>query len=582
MNTELDPKVFKGISASPGIAIGRAFVLEDMDLAVGRWQVPPEAVKAEVSRFRQAVADTRKEMLTTQQKILKLLGKTHARLIEAYILILEDPLIAKDVVKNISQNRVNAEYALSEAIAGAVKALESATDEYFRERRHDVLDVGRKILLHLLGHEPQSLDDLKEPSVIVARNLTPSDTIHMQTKFAEGFATDIGGRTSHTAILANSMGIPAVVGLHDISRHVRPGDMLIVDGHTGTVVINPSPDLVDNYRRERDIRLAEKRDLEGLRDQPAQSTDGRRLTLAANIDSPTEMKGVLSNGAEGVGLLRTEFLYLNRAALPTEEDHLQFYTRVAQSVLPYPVIIRTVDIGGDKLVDLGFAHLSKSEPNPFLGLRGIRLSLKHHELFRTQLRAILRASAVGKVKVMFPMVSGLEEFRAGRKILAECMEELRRENKPFDEKMEVGLMIEVPSAALVVDHLAQEADFMSVGTNDLIQYTLAVDRVNDEVAHLYEPLHPAILRLLSQTVKAAHAAGKWVGMCGEMASDLDVTPILLGLEFDELSVSAGLVPKVKKMIRDLSFTDCQALAQEVLKDPTRDNVQRLLRQFQKR
>jgi len=582
MNTELDPKVFKGISASPGIAIGRAFVLEDMDLAVGRWQVPPEAVKAEVSRFRQAVADTRKEMLTTQQKILKLLGKTHARLIEAYILILEDPLIAKDVVKNISQNRVNAEYALSEAIAGAVKALESATDEYFRERRHDVLDVGRKILLHLLGHEPQSLDDLKEPSVIVARNLTPSDTIHMQTKFAEGFATDIGGRTSHTAILANSMGIPAVVGLHDISRHVRPGDMLIVDGHTGTVVINPSADLVDNYRRERDIRLAEKRDLEGLRDQPAQSTDGRRLTLAANIDSPTEMKGVLSNGAEGVGLLRTEFLYLNRAALPTEEDHLQFYTRVAQSVLPYPVIIRTVDIGGDKLVDLGFAHLSKSEPNPFLGLRGIRLSLKHHELFRTQLRAILRASAVGKVKVMFPMVSGLEEFRAGRKILAECMEELRRENKPFDEKMEVGLMIEVPSAALVVDHLAQEADFMSVGTNDLIQYTLAVDRVNDEVAHLYEPLHPAILRLLSQTVKAAHAAGKWVGMCGEMASDLDVTPILLGLEFDELSVSAGLVPKVKKMIRDLSFTDCQALAQEVLKDPTRDNVQRLLRQFQKR
>lgn len=582
MNTELDPKVFKGISASPGIAIGRAFVLEDMDLAVGRWQVPPEAVKAEVSRFRQAVADTRKEMLTTQQKILKLLGKTHARLIEAYILILEDPLIAKDVVKNISQNRVNAEYALSEAIAGAVKALESATDEYFRERRHDVLDVGRKILLHLLGHEPQSLDDLKEPSVIVARNLTPSDTIHMQTKFAEGFATDIGGRTSHTAILANSMGIPAVVGLHDISRHVRPGDMLIVDGHTGTVVINPSPDLVDNYRRERDIRLAEKRDLEGLRDQPAQSTDGRRLTLAANIDSPTEMKGVLSNGAEGVGLLRTEFLYLNRAALPTEEDHLQFYTRVAQSVLPYPVIIRTVDIGGDKLVDLGFAHLSKSEPNPFLGLRGIRLSLKHHELFRTQLRAILRASAVGKVKVMFPMVSGVEEFRAGRKILAECMEELRRENKPFDEKMEVGLMIEVPSAALVVDHLAQEADFMSVGTNDLIQYTLAVDRVNDEVAHLYEPLHPAILRLLSQTVKAAHAAGKWVGMCGEMASDLDVTPILLGLEFDELSVSAGLVPKVKKMIRDLSFTDCQALAQEVLKDPTRDNVQRLLRQFQKR
>ncbi len=577
-----EAKVFKGISASPGIAIGKAFVLEDMDLAVGRWQVPPEAVKAEVSRFRQAVSDTRKEMIGTQQKILKLLGKTHARLIEAYLLILEDPLISKDVVKNVRQNRVNAEYALSEAVAGAVKTLESASDEYFRERRHDVLDVGRKILLHLLGHEPRNLDDLHEPSVIVARNLTPSDTIHMETQFAEGFATDIGGRTSHTAILANSMEIPAVVGLHEISRHVRPGDMLIVDGHTGTVIVNPSPDMVDNYRREREIRLAERRDLERLRDQTAQTLDGRKMVLAANIDAPGETEGVLANGAEGVGLYRTEFLYLNRPSLPTEEEHYQFYAKVAQSVLPYAVIIRTVDVGGDKLVDLGFPGLSKSEPNPFLGLRGIRLALKHPSLFRDQLRAILRASAVGKVKVMFPMVSGLEEFRAAKALLGECREELRRENKPFDEKMEVGLMVEVPSAALVVDYLAQEADFMSVGTNDLIQYTLAVDRVNDEVAHLYEPLHPAILRLLQQTVKAGHGAGKWVGLCGEMASDLDVTPVLLGLEFDELSVSPALVPKIKKAIRDLEFSDCQSLTQEILKDPSRDNVQRLLKQFQKR
>lgn len=582
MNREAATKVFKGISASPGIAIGRAFVLEDMDLAVGRWHVPPEAVKAEVARFRQAVADTRKEMLGTQQKILKLLGKTHARLIEAYLLILEDPLISKDVVKNVTQNRVNAEYALSEAVAGAVKTLESASDEYFRERRHDVLDVGRKILLHLLGHEAQVLEDLKEPSVIVARNLTPSDTIHMQAKFAEGFATDIGGRTSHTAILANSMEIPAVVGLHEISRHVRPGDIVIVDGHTGTVIVNPSPDVVDNYRRERDIRLAQRRDLERLRDQPAQTLDGRRVTLAANIDAPGDMKGVLANGAEGVGLFRTEFLYLNRGAVPTEEDHFQYYAKVAQSILPYPVIVRTVDIGGDKLVDLGFSGLTKSEANPFLGLRGIRLVLKHHDLFRTQLRAILRASALGKVKVMFPMVSGLEELRAARKVLGECMEELRRENKPFDEKIEVGVMIEVPSAALVVDYLVQEVDFLSLGTNDLIQYTLAVDRVNDEVAHLYEPLHPAILRLIHQTVKTAHAAGKWVGICGEMASDVDIAPILVGLEIDELSVSSALVPKVKKTIRDLSFSDCQALARDVMKDPSRDNVQRLLRQLPKR
>lgn len=577
--TPPETRVFKGISASPGIALGKAFVLEDMDLAVGRWQVPPEAVKAEVSRFRSAVADTRKEMIATQQKILKLLGKTHARLIEAYLLILEDPLISKDVVKNITTNRVNAEYALSEAVAGAVKTLEAATDEYFRERRHDVLDVGRKILLHLLGHQPQDLEDLNEPSVIVARNLTPSDTVHMKAQFAEGFATDIGGRTSHTAILANSLEIPAVVGLHEITRHVRPGDMMILDGNTGTVILNPPPDVVDNYRRERDIRGAERRDLERLRDQTAQTTDGRRIALAANIDSPGEIKNLLANGAEGVGLYRTEFVYLNRGGLPTEEEHYRHYAKVVQSVLPHPVIIRTLDIGGDKLVDLGFPEMNKREPNPFLGLRGIRLALRHPDLFRTQIRAILRASAHGKARMMFPMVSGLEEFRAARKLVHACMDELRKENLPFDEKIEVGLMIEVPSAALVVDYLAQEADFMSIGTNDLIQYTLAVDRVNDEVSHLYEPLHPAILRLIHQTVQAGHAAGKWVGLCGEMAGDAELTPFLLGLELDELSVSPGMVPKIKKVIRESKFSDCRTLVVDALKDPSRENVQALLRRY---
>jgi phosphotransferase system enzyme I (PtsI) len=350
----------------------------------------------------------------------------------------------------------------------------------------------------------------------------------------------------------------------------------------GAVILNPLPDVVDNYRRERDIRDAERRDLERLRDQPAQTLDGRRIALAGNIDSPGEIKNLLANGAEGVGLYRTEFLYMNRETLPDEEDHYRFYSKVAQSVLPHPVILRTLDIGGDKLVDLGFPELNKSEPNPFLGLRGIRLALRHPEIFRTQIRAILRASAHGKVRVMFPMVSGLEEFRAARKIVDECMEELRKKNIAFDEKIEVGLMIEVPSAALVVDYLAKEADFMSIGTNDLIQYTLAVDRVNDEVAHLYEPLHPAILRLIHQTVKAAHAAGKWVGMCGEMAGDAEMTVILLGLELDELSVSPGMVPKIKKAIRDIKFSDCQALVADVLKDPSRDNVQNLIRRFRNR
>lgn len=575
-------RVFKGIPASPGIAIGKAFVLEDTDLAVGRWQVPTEAVKAEVARFRVALADTRKEMLATQQQILKLLGKSHARLIESYLLILEDPLITKDVVKNITQNRVNAEFALSEAVAGAVKALEAASDEYFRERRHDVLDVGRKILLHLLGRPRQTLENLKEKSVVLAHNLTPSDTVHLRANLCEGFATDIGGKTSHTALLAQSLEIPAVVGLHEITRHVRPDDLVVVDGYTGTVIVNPSPDVVENYRRERDIRLAALRDLERLRDQPAQTVDGHRLTLASNIDSPDDVKSVLSHGAEGVGLYRTEFLYINRASLPSEEDHFQCYVKVAQSLLPYPVIIRTVDIGGDKLMDFGLEALNTSERNPFLGLRGIRLCLKHTALFHTQLRAILRASAHGKVRIMFPMISGLEEFLAAKAAVHKAMAELKQERVPFDEKVEIGLMIEIPSAAMVVDFLAQEADFMSIGTNDLIQYTLAVDRVNEEVAHLYEPLHASILRLIAQTVKAAHAAGKWVGMCGEMAADPEITPILVGLELDELSVTPGAVPQVKKAIRGLDFTECQTMAREILKAPTRDVIQRTLRQLKVR
>jgi phosphoenolpyruvate-protein phosphotransferase (PTS system enzyme I) len=575
-------RVFKGIPASPGIAIGKAFVLEDTDLAVGRWQVPTEAVKAEVARFRVALADTRKEMLATQQQILKLLGKSHARLIESYLLILEDPLINKDVVENIKQNRVNAEYALSEAVASAVKALESASDEYFRERRHDVLDVGRKILLHLLGRPRQTLETMRERSVVLAHNLTPSDTVHLRANLCEGFATDIGGKTSHTALLAQSLEIPAVVGLHEITRFVRPDDLIVLDGTTGTVLVNPAPDVVENYRREREIRLAEIRELDRLRDQPAQTLDGRRLTLAANIDSPDDVKSVMSHGAEGVGLFRTEFLYLNRTALPTEEDHYQYYSKVVQSALPYSTVIRTVDIGGDKLLDYGVDSVSTAERNPFMGLRGIRLCLKHPTIFRTQLRAILRASAQGKVKIMFPMISGVEEFRASKDAVKDVMRELRQEGVPFDEHVEIGLMIEVPSAALVVDFLAQDADFMSIGTNDLIQYTLAVDRVNEEVAHLYDPLHASILRLIHQTVKACHDAGKWVGMCGEMAADPEVTPILVGLGLDELSVSPAAVPKIKKGIRGLDFRECQELAKEVLRNPSRDNVMKTLRQLKNR
>jgi phosphoenolpyruvate-protein phosphotransferase (PTS system enzyme I) len=436
--------------------------------------------------------------------------------------------------------------------------------------------------MNLMGRSRQTLENLHEKAVVVAHNLMPSDTVHLRASLCEGFATNIGGKTSHTALLAQSLEIPAVVGLHEITRHVQPGDLLIVDGNTGTVLVNPPAAVVENYRREREIRLAETRGLESLRDQPAQTRDGHRLTLAANIDSPDDIESVRSHGAEGVGLYRTEFLYFNRSTLPTEEEHFAFYSKVAQSVLPYHLIIRTVDIGGDKLADFGVDGVNTAERNPFLGLRGIRLCLRHPSVFRTQLRAILRASAVGKVKIMFPMISGLEEFRAAKQAAQDVMKELRAEGVPFDEKVEIGLMIEVPAAALVADFLAQEADFMSLGTNDLIQYTLAVDRINEEVAQLYDPMHPAILRLISQTVSAAHEAGKWVGMCGEMAADPDLTPILVGLDLDELSVSPAAVPKIKKSVRDLDFKECRALAEQVLKNPARDASARLLRQMKNR
>ncbi|HOW28784.1 MAG TPA: phosphoenolpyruvate--protein phosphotransferase [Elusimicrobiota bacterium] len=571
-------RVFRGIPASPGIAIGKACVFaEETDLAVGRWQVPPESIKAEVTRFRNALAETKKEMLGIQQQVLKLLGKSHVRLIEAYILILEDPLITKDVVKHITQNRVNAEYALSDAVAGAVKTLEAAPDEYFRERRHDILDVGRKILMHLMGRAKQPTFNLTERCVVVAHNLTPSDTLHLRTHLSEGFITDIGGKTSHTAILAQSLEIPAVVGLRDITRHVHQGDILIVDGYSGTVLINPQADVIENYKREKEIRAAKGKELEKLKNQPATTLDGHRVSLAANIDSPEDVKSVVSHGAEGVGLFRTEFLYLNRKALPTELEHYEYYVRVARSVLPYSVIIRTVDIGGDKLMDFGLGNAGGSEQNPFMGLRGIRLCLKHPEIFRIQIRAILRASNEGKVKIMFPMVSCIEEVRAARRIVDEVKAEMRREGHPFDEHIEMGIMIEIPSAALIVDQLAQEVDFMSIGTNDLIQYTLGVDRVNESVADLYNPLHPAILRLIAQTTWEAHKVGKWVGMCGEMASEPELTGILLGMGLDEFSVVPAAVPKLKETIRGLRYGDSQSLAQDILKNPTVENINQKLR-----
>ena len=378
----------------------------------------------------------------------------------------------------------------------------------------------------------------------------------------KGFATNIGGKTSHTAIVAQSLEIPAVVGLKNITARVKEGDTIIIDGNQGVAIINPAQETLDNYRREQEIQLAQVRELEKLRDLPGQTTDGTRIVIAANIDNHDEIKSVLGHGAEGVGLYRTEFLYFNKKELPTEEEHYKNYLKVVQKMLHYSVIIRTIDLGGDKLSNLGLEGITE-ENNPFLGLRAIRLCLKYQAIFRTQLRAILRASAEGRVKIMYPMISGIAEVMAANKILNEVKEELKSEGKKYDENIEVGVMIEIPSAALTSDMIAREVDFLSLGTNDLIQYTLAVDRINENVANLYEPFHPSILRLIKTVIEAGHNAGKWVGICGEMAADPLITPILVGLGINELSVSPLQIPKVKKVIRNISMMDAKALAQEI-------------------
>ena len=574
---EKAPEIIQGIAGSSGIAIGKVFLLEDDEFCLIQREVQKDELKKEVTRFRDALAKTRAEMLATKEKIQKNLGKEYARLADAYLLILDDPLITRDVVRKINEG-VNAEYALFKILENVMHSFDMIEDEYFRERKHDIQDVGKKILQHLLGKGRRSLSEIREDSIIIAHNLTPSDTITMREHMVLGFATDIGGRTSHTAIVAQSLEIPAVVGLKNITSIVREGVTVILDGNQGIVILDPDPETIKNYKREQEIQTAQLLELEKLKNLPAQTTDGYRVEVTSNIDNPDEIKSVSKHGAEGIGLYRTEFLYLNRNSMPTEEEHYQNYVKVVRQMLPYSVIIRTIDLGGDKLSHLGFEGFN-TENNPFMGLRAIRLCLKYPAVFKVQLRAILRASAEGKVKIMYPMISGVVELREANKILEEVKQELRTEGKKFDEDIDVGVMIEVPSAALTADLIAKEADFLSIGTNDLIQYTLAVDRVNENVAQLYEPLHLSILRLIKNIIDSGHNAGKWVGMCGEMAGDPSFTMVLIGLGLDEFSVSSVQIPKIKKIIRGITLKDSRDLAGEILLSPDKNSIQEKMKKW---
>jgi len=554
-------KTLNGIAASPGIAIGKVFVLDSGDVSITKRTIKDTMVPKEITRFQDALTMTRAEILNIRDKISHEMGKEHADIFNAHLMVLEDRSIIEEVMERIKKEKLSSEYIFSQVLKKHVSSFLRINDEYLRERVSDINDVGRRILRHLAGEQRMLLSDLKEKAIVVSYDLSPSDTAMMHRKNVIGFATDIGGRTSHTAIMAKSLEIPAVVGLETITDEVKSGDWIIVDGIQGVVVVNPTPGELNKYKQEQ-IRYQEfSKGLKKFRDLPCITSDGRRIELAANIELPEETLSVISHGADGIGLYRTEFLYMNRSDLPTEEEQYQAYKQVVMAMAPKPVILRTFDLGGDKFL----SHLDMPrEMNPFLGWRAIRFCLASPEIFKMQLRAILRASAHGRLRLMYPMISGVGELKQANKMLEEAKSELRSRNVYFDEEMEVGAMIEIPSAALTCDLLATEVDFFSIGTNDLIQYTLAVDRINEKIAYLYEPSHPAVLRLLKNVIETGHSKGIWVGICGEMAGDPMMTPVLLGFGIDEISTSPVMLPEIKKIIRSMSFSDAQEMAKAAL------------------
>ena len=565
-----------GIPASPGIVFGKALVLKEEKIVLDFQKISEDQIDAEVARFYAGREAAVEQLNSIHQRALKSLGEEKAAIFEGHLMILEDEELEEEILDYLRSQKVNASVAASKIIDQQVEMLSEIDDEYLKERAGDIRDIGNRLIKNILGMHIVDLGDIAEESILVAYDLTPSETAQLNLEKVLGFITDIGGRTSHTSIMARSLELPAIVGTNDVTARVNTGDYLILDAVNNRVYVNPTQAEIDELKTLEAKLAEEKAELAKLKDLPAVTLDGHKVEVVANIGTIRDCEGAHRNGAEGVGLYRTEFLFMDRDQLPSEEEQFIAYKEVVEAMEGRLVVLRTMDIGGDK--ELPYLNLPK-EMNPFLGWRAIRIALDRREILRAQLRAVLRASAFGKLAVMFPMIISVEEIRELKSVLETLKAELRAEGKAFDENIQVGVMVETPSAAVNAKFLAKEVDFFSIGTNDLTQYTLAVDRGNELISHLYNPMSPSVLGLIKQVIDASHAEGKWTGMCGELAGDERATLLLLGMGLDEFSMSAISVPHIKKLVRSVSYQEAKALADEALQKPTSAEIEQLIQAF---
>ncbi|MGM3172868.1 phosphoenolpyruvate-protein phosphotransferase PtsI [Dickeya lacustris] len=568
--------MISGILVSPGIAFGKALLLKDDEIIVNRKKISADQVDVEIERFLTGRTKASQQLEVIKKKAAETLGPEKEAIFEGHIMLLEDEEFEQEIISLIKDDHASADAAAFSVIETQAKALEELDDEYLKERAADMRDIGKRLLKNILGMHIVDLGDIQDEVILIAKDLTPSETAQLNLNKVLGFITDIGGRTSHTSIMARSLELPAIVGTTDATQKIHNGDFLILDGVNNTIYQNPDQATIDQLKAIQEQYNTEKHELTKLKDLPAITLDGHQVEVCANIGTVRDVAGAERNGAEGVGLYRTEFLFMDRDALPTEDEQFLAYKAVAEAVGAQAVIVRTMDIGGDK--DLPYMDLPKEE-NPFLGWRAIRICLDRKEILHAQLRAILRASSFGKLRIMFPMIISVEEVRALKAELEMLKAQLRAEGKAFDETIEVGVMVETPAAAAIAHHLAKEVDFFSIGTNDLTQYTLAVDRGNELISHLYNPMSPAVLTLIKQVIDASHAEGKWTGMCGELAGDERATLLLLGMGLDEFSMSAISIPRIKKIIRNANYEDAKALAEQALAQPTAEELSSLVSRF---